>query len=85
MRNFSCFWKKKKASKSTSSKKTPLVVSCPLCKKGTVLKGKTAYGCSAYKDGCDFRYSFDTIREKAKEKPLTAELVIALLKESVGV
>jgi len=31
---------------------------CPVCKKGTVLKGKTAYGCSEYKTGCDFRLPF---------------------------
>ena len=54
---------------------------CPLCAKGTVVKGKTAYGCSAYKEGCDFRYSFNTIREKAKQKPLTAALVKELLME----
>ncbi len=34
---------------------------CPKCKKGTILKGKTAYGCSEYKSGCDFRLPFDSI------------------------
>jgi DNA topoisomerase-3 len=34
---------------------------CPLCKKGTILKGKTAYGCSEYKNGCTFRLPFDTV------------------------
>ena len=28
---------------------------CPKCGKGTIIKGKTAYGCSNWKDGCDFR------------------------------
>jgi DNA topoisomerase-3 len=60
-------------------KKDSLV--CPICAKGTVVKGKTAYGCSAYKEGCDFRYSFATIREKANQQPLTAELVRDLLME----
>ena len=32
---------------------------CPLCGKGTILKGKTAYGCSEWKNGCTFRKSFD--------------------------
>lgn len=33
---------------------------CPLCKKGTILKGHTAYGCSEYKSGCTFRIDFST-------------------------
>jgi DNA topoisomerase-3 len=32
---------------------------CPKCRKGYILKGKTAYGCSEYKSGCDLRLSFD--------------------------
>ena len=28
---------------------------CPLCGKGTIIKGKTAYGCSEWKNGCTFR------------------------------
>ena len=31
---------------------------CPLCGKGTLLKGKTAYGCSEWKNGCSYRQSF---------------------------
>ena len=31
---------------------------CPLCGKGTVIKGKTAYGCSRWKEGCSFRKPF---------------------------
>lgn len=31
---------------------------CPLCGKGTILKGKTAYGCSRWKEGCDYRLQF---------------------------
>ncbi|SDR75138.1 type IA DNA topoisomerase [Winogradskyella sediminis] len=31
---------------------------CPKCKTGKVLKGKTAFGCSNYKSGCDFRVNF---------------------------
>lgn len=34
---------------------------CPKCKKGTIIKGKTAYGCSEYKTGCDFRLPFDLV------------------------
>lgn len=31
---------------------------CPVCGKGTVIKGKTAYGCSEWKNGCTFRKPF---------------------------
>ncbi len=63
--------------KETPKKDTIL---CPKCKKGTVIKGKTAYGCSAYKEGCDFRFSFEKIRQEANGKPLTRDLVLKLLK-----
>ena len=31
---------------------------CPLCGKGTVIKGKTAYGCSEWRNGCTYRKPF---------------------------
>ena len=31
---------------------------CPLCGKGVVVKGKTAYGCSRWKEGCGWRKTF---------------------------
>ncbi len=31
---------------------------CPLCGKGTIIKGKAAYGCSEWKSGCTFRKPF---------------------------
>ena len=64
--------KKKKAAprakKATASAPTPqpalpegdaiIGTKCPLCGKGTILKGKTAYGCSEWKNGCTFRKPF---------------------------
>ena len=32
---------------------------CPLCGKGTIIKGKTAYGCSEWKSGCTYRKIFE--------------------------
>ena len=32
---------------------------CPVCGKGVVIKGKTAYGCSRWKEGCSFRLPFE--------------------------
>ena len=45
--------------KKSKAKKGELKVKegdvCPKCGKGRILKGKTAYGCSRWKEGCDFR------------------------------
>ena len=38
----------------------PVTVTCPKCGKGVLIKGRAAYGCSAWQEGCDFRLSFDT-------------------------
>lgn len=32
---------------------------CPLCGKGTVIRGKTAYGCSNWASGCTYRVPFE--------------------------
>ena len=31
---------------------------CPLCGKGTIIKGRTAYGCSEWRNGCTYRALF---------------------------
>lgn len=51
--------KKRAPRKPKEEKKEEQVVfvgqPCPLCGKGTIIKGKTAYGCSEWKSGCTFR------------------------------
>ena len=61
---------KKKRTSTSKKAKTENVVSdikvddsmigkaCPLCGKGIIIKGKTAYGCSDWKNGCTFRQGF---------------------------
>ena len=51
---------KKKSSKNTEPKaeKNDDVI-CPKCKKGKMLKGKTAFGCSEYANGCSFKVMFE--------------------------
>ncbi len=34
-------------------------IKCPLCGKGHILKGRTAYGCSNYASGCSLRLPFE--------------------------
>lgn len=43
---------------------------CPICKKGNILKGKAAYGCSEWKAGCKFRMSFDEAGEPLSDGEL---------------
>ena len=43
---------------------------CPICKKGNILRGKTAYGCSEYKNGCTFRLDYATYGEGLSDKEL---------------
>jgi len=71
-------WKAKQA-KSAAKTAVPDKITCPKCKKGTVVKGSTAYGCSDWKAGCKFRFSFEEIRTKAKGRGLTKELVYQIL------
>jgi len=34
-------------------------IPCPVCKLGTILKGKAAYGCSRFREDCQFRVAFE--------------------------
>ena len=53
--------KEKTTKKATKKKKeaddVPTI--CPVCGKGHVIKGKTAWGCSRWKEGCTYRKPFD--------------------------
>ncbi len=71
--------KTSKTPASDSKSKQTDKISCPKCKKGTILKGKTAYGCSDYKTGCDFVFTFENIKKIANGKPLTKELVLDII------
>ena len=67
--------KKKSATKSTKTAPQPIATAiaapaapaaplagqpCPLCGQGTIIRGKTAYGCSRWKEGCTWRQPFTT-------------------------
>lgn len=68
--------------KNTSLKSQTNQYLCPKCTNGTILKGKTAYGCSAFKLGCDFKLSFDVIKDKINGQKLTKELLYHILNET---
>jgi DNA topoisomerase-3 len=52
---------------------------CPKCANGEIIKGQTAYGCSNWKQGCNFRFEFNKLRAEAGSEPLTKELVEQIL------
>ena len=50
--------KPKKVAPSSANPDTIIGQPCPLCGKGHIIKGKTAYGCSEWKNGCGWRQAF---------------------------
>jgi len=77
--NFNVKLEPKQTITSSSVEKSPDKIICSKCKKGTILKGKTAYGCSNYNNGCDFVFTFENIKKIANGKPLTKELVLQII------
>ncbi|WP_298764452.1 type IA DNA topoisomerase [uncultured Polaribacter sp.] len=68
-----------KISSSQNRNNKTAKISCPKCATGNILKGKTAYGCSNYKNGCDFVFTFENIKKIANGQPLTKELVLQII------
>lgn len=54
--------KKKTTTAKADNKKADdsiIGTTCPICGKGTIIKGKTAYGCSNWRNGCTYRIDFN--------------------------
>ncbi|GAA4363766.1 DNA topoisomerase 3 [Hymenobacter saemangeumensis] len=47
------------AESKPSTATDPGQIPCPVCKLGTMLKGKAAYGCSRFREDCQFRVAFE--------------------------
>ncbi|WP_187261553.1 type IA DNA topoisomerase [Pontibacter beigongshangensis] len=54
---------------------------CPRCKQGRLLKGKAAYGCSRFREGCHFTVPFEMGGKQLTEK----QIGMLLLKGKTGV
>ena len=54
-KNFEIKFDEKETNKNEANE-----IKCPKCKKGKIIKGKSAFGCSEWKSGCSFRTSFDS-------------------------
>lgn len=53
-------------------KKQEVILTCPKCKKGRMLKGRTAFGCSEYKNGCTFKIMFEQFGKVLNDKQIYA-------------
>lgn len=61
----------KKASEKKKADQKLEGSSCPKCSEGSLVKGKTAYGCSEFKKSCDFLIPFRFMSKKLTDKQLT--------------
>tara|TARA_B100000508_G_scaffold141093_1_gene146606 strand:+ start:121389 stop:123485 length:2097 start_codon:yes stop_codon:yes gene_type:complete len=67
--------KQKKKKKRSSTKKVEITeLNCPKCESGTLIKGKKAYGCERFKEGCKFVVPFEFMGKKLTNKQL-ADLI----------
>lgn len=72
--------KVKKAVKPRAPRVTKLEqIECPVCGAGFIVKGKTAYGCSHYKEGCKLILPFETY-----SSDLTPAALNRLIKKNYG-
>lgn len=63
----------KKESKPKEPKKVEaasLKFICPVCNKGQILKGRAAYGCSEWKNGCRFMLKFEDVGDNLTDAEL---------------
>lgn len=70
--------KKGKAS-SGNGNAAEIVPMCPVCKKGRIIKGKKAYGCSRWDKGCRFVIPFDKCPPDAE-----TEVIVKIAAELAG-
>lgn len=61
---------KQKKEKSKDKKSADAQLVCPRCKEGHMLKGKSAYGCSRFKEGCNTIIKFEFMGKKLTDKQI---------------
>lgn len=62
------------AEKRETKKPEPLVIegrACPKCQTGKIMKGKSAYGCSRFKEGCTLIIPFQFMQKKLTDKQIS--------------
>lgn len=59
-----------KRNKESGEREAKDSITCPKCGKGTMLKGKTAFGCSEFNAGCKFVVPFEQFGKKLTDKQM---------------
>jgi DNA topoisomerase-3 len=57
-----------KKTKGKSKKSEQVELSCPKCKQGNIVKGKSVWGCTNWKNGCEIRIPFEFCGKKLTDK-----------------
>lgn len=69
---------KEKANSQGPADRSPLVANslgnCPACKTGPVLRGKTAFGCARFREGCQFRLPIEILGKKLSDSQVKSLL-----------
>lgn len=63
---------KEKAPKKEKTPAEPVVLKCPKCGNGEIIKGRTAWGCSLYRKSCDFIIPMEFFGKKLTQKQVEA-------------
>ena len=64
--------KEKKAPKKEKAPAEPVVLKCPKCGNGEIIKGRAAWGCSLYRKSCDFIIPMEFFGKKLTQKQVEA-------------
>ncbi|RKE02196.1 type IA DNA topoisomerase [Marinifilum flexuosum] len=64
--------KEKKKAEAKKKKAAPAELACPKCKEGKIVKGKSVWGCSNWKNGCEIRIPFEFSGKKLTDKQVEA-------------
>ena len=54
---------------STNAPTTPVGMICPTCGQGRIIRGRAAWGCNRYREGCRFVLPFETEGNRHTERP----------------
>ena len=63
---------KEKAPKKEKAPADPVVLKCPKCGNGEIIKGRAAWGCSLYRKSCDFIIPMEFFGKKLTQKQVEA-------------
>ena len=63
---------KEKAPKKAKAPAEPVVLKCPKCGNGEIIKGRAAWGCSLYRKSCDFIIPMEFFGKKLTQKQVEA-------------